>query len=167
MWELFHNEDWVLKNWWFWTVVLEKTLKSSLDNKEIKLVNLKGNQPWIHFGRTDAEAKAPILWPPDVKSQFTGKDWDAGQDWRQKEKGATEDDMVGWHHQLNGHEFEQIPGSSEGRGSRACYSPWGSQWVRHDLATKQQQKESNRSSRKRKGNLTKTRILYFHIPCFI
>ena len=125
MWELFHNEDWVLKNWWFWTVVLEKTLKSPLDNKEIKLVNLKGNQPWMHFWRTDAEAKAPILWPPDVKSLLIGKDPDAGKNWGHEEKGVTEDEMVGWHRRINGHEFEQTPGDGEGQGSLACYNPWG------------------------------------------
>ena len=90
MWELDHKEGWAVKNWCFWTVVLEKTLESPLENKEIKSVNLKGNQPWIFFGRTDAEAEAPILWPPDVKSQITGKDPDAGKDCRQEDKGMTQ-----------------------------------------------------------------------------
>ena len=108
MWELDHKEGWAPKNWCFWTVVLEKTLGSPLDCKEIKLINPNGNQPWILFGRTDAKAEAPILWPPDSKSWLTGKDPDAGKDWRQEEKGMTEDEMVGWHHRLNGHEFEQI-----------------------------------------------------------
>ena len=94
-WEVDCKEGWALKNWWFWFVVLEKTLESPLDNKEIKLVNPKGNQPWIFIGSTDAEAEAPILWPPDAKSQFIGKDRDAGKDWGQEEKGATEDKMVG------------------------------------------------------------------------
>ena len=107
-------------------VVLEKTPESPLDCKEIKPVNTKGNQPWIFIGRTDAETQALILWPPDVKSWLTGKDPDAGKDWRQ-EKGMTEDEMVGWHHWLNGHEFEQTPGDSEGQGSLACCSPWGLQ----------------------------------------
>ena len=98
MWELDHKEGWVLENWCFWMVVLEKTLESPLDCKEIKAVNPKGNQPWIFFGRTDAEAEAPILWPPDVKSWLIIKDLDAGKDWRQEEKGKTEDEMVGWHH---------------------------------------------------------------------
>ena len=91
------------KNWYFWTVVLEKTLKSPLDSKEIKPVNLKGNQPWIFIRSTDAEAKAPILWPPDVKSWLIWKDPDAGEDWGKEEKGTTEDEMAGWHHQINGH----------------------------------------------------------------
>ena len=106
MWELDHKEGWVLKNGCFWTVVLEKTLESPLDCKEIKPVNPKGNQPWIFIGRTDAEAGAPIVWPPDAKSQLTRKDPDAGKDWRQEEKGTTEDEMVGWHHWLNGHELD-------------------------------------------------------------
>ena len=94
MWELDHKEDWVLKNWYFWTVVLEKTLESSLDSKEIKLINHKGNQPWIFIERTNAEAEAPILWPPDTKSRLIGKDPDAEEDWKQKEKAAAEDEMV-------------------------------------------------------------------------
>ena len=106
MWELDHKESWVLKNWCFWTVVLEKTLKSPLDCKEIKPVYPKGNQSWIFTGRTDAEAETPIFWPPDVKNWLIRKDPDAGKDWRQEEKGTTEDEMVGWHHRLNGHEFE-------------------------------------------------------------
>ena len=112
MWELDHKEDWVLMNWCFWSVVLEKTLESPLDCTEIKSVSPKGNQPWIFIGRTDAEAEAPVLWPRDVKSGLTGKDPDAGKDWGQEKKGMTEDEMVGWHHWLNGHEFEQIPGDS-------------------------------------------------------
>ena len=107
----------------FWTVVLEKTLESPLDCKEIKPVNPEGNQSWIFIGRTDAEAEAPILWPPDVKNWFIGKDPDAGQDWRQEEKGTKEDEMVGWHHQLNGHEFEQALGVADGQGGLACCSP--------------------------------------------
>ena len=106
MWELHHKEDWVLKDWCFWTVVLEKTLESPLDCKEIQPVHPEGNQSWIFTGRTDAEAETPILWPPDVKSWLIGKDPDAGQDWRWEEKGTTEDEMVGRHHRLNGHEFE-------------------------------------------------------------
>ena len=101
MWELDNKEGWALKNWYFQTVVLEKTLESSLDSKKIKPVNRKGNQTWIFIGRTDAEA--PILWPSDVKSQLTGKDPDAEKDWRQVEKGTTEDEMFGWHHRLDGH----------------------------------------------------------------
>ena len=122
--ELDHKEGWVLKKWCFRTVGLKKTLESPLDSK-IKPVTLKGNQPWIFTGRTDAEAEAPTLWPADAKSQLIGKDPDAGKDWRQEEKGAAEDEMVGWHHWLNGHEFEQTPGDTEGQGSLACCSPWG------------------------------------------
>ena len=125
IWELNHTEGWVLKNWCFWTVVLEKTLKSPLECKEIQPVNPNGHQPWIFIGRTDAEAEASILWPPDMKSQLTGKGPDTGNDWRQEEKGTKEDEMVGWHHWLNGHEFEQVSGDGEGQGSLAYCSPWG------------------------------------------
>ena len=117
------GEGWASKNWWFWTMVLEKTFESLLDSKEIKSVNLKGNQPWLLFGRTDAKAEAPILWSPDVKSQFIGKDLDAGKDWGHEEKGLTEYEMVGWYHWLNGHEFEWTLGDGEERGSLACSSP--------------------------------------------
>ena len=106
MWELDNEESWMLKNWCFWIVVLEKILKSPLDNKEIQPVHPKGNQSWIFIGKTDAKAEAPILWPPDVMSWLIGKDPDAGKDWKQEEQGMTEDEMVGWHHQLNGDEFE-------------------------------------------------------------
>ena len=106
MCELDHKEGWVPKNWCFWTVVLEKTLESSLDYKEIKPVNPKGNQSWIFIGKPNAEAETLILWPPDAKSQLIRKDPEAGKDWRQEEKGMTEDEMAGWHHRLNGHEFE-------------------------------------------------------------
>ena len=123
--ELDHKEGWALKNWCFWTVVLEKTLDSPVDCKEIKPVNPKGNQPWIFTGRTDSEVKTPILWPPDEKKWLNGKDPDSGKDWRQEEKGMTEDEMVGWHHLLNGHEFEQAPGVGERQGSLAWCSPWG------------------------------------------
>ena len=114
MWELNHKESWVPKNWCFWLVVLEKTLESSLNCKEIQLVNPKGNQSWIFIGRTDAEAEAPILWPPNAKNWIIGKDPEAEKDWRQEEKRVTEDEMVEWHHWFNGHEFEQTPGDSEG-----------------------------------------------------
>ena len=123
MWALDHKEGWMPKNWCFWTVVLEKTLESPLDCKEIQPVSPKGNQSWIFIGRTDAEAS--ILWWPDVNSQLIKKDPDAGKDWRQEEKWTTEDEMVGWHHRLDGHEFEQAPGDGEGQGSLACCSPWG------------------------------------------
>ena len=106
MWELDYKESWAPKNWCFWTVVLEKTLQSPLDSTEIQLVHPKGNQSWIFIGRTDGEAEALILWPPDVKNWLIWKDPDAGKDWRQEENGTTEDEMVGWHHRLDGHEFE-------------------------------------------------------------
>ena len=125
MWELDHKENWALKNWCFSTVVLEKILKSPLDSKEIITVNPKGNQSWIFTGRTDAEAEAPMLCPPDAKDWLIGKDLDAGEDWRQEEKGMTEDEIVGWHHRLKGHEFEQALGVGDGSGSLACISPWG------------------------------------------
>ena len=106
VWELDHKESWALKNGCFWTVVLEKTLESPLDCNEVQPVHPKGNQAWLFIGRTDAEAETPILWPPDAKNWFIWKDPDAGKDWRREEKGTTEDEMIGWHHWLNGHEFE-------------------------------------------------------------
>ena len=121
MWELDCEESWALKNWCFWTVVLEKTLENPLGCKEIKLVNCKGSQPWIFIGRTDAETT--IFWPPD-ENWLIWKEPDAGKDWRREEKGMTEDEMVGWHHRLDGHEFEQAPGVGDGQGSLACCSPW-------------------------------------------
>ena len=107
-----------------WTVVLEKTLESPLDSTEIKLVNPKGNQSWIFIGRTDAEAETPILWPPNVKNWVVGKDPDAGKDWSRRRR-TTEDEMIGWHHRLNGHKFEQALGVYDGQGSLVCCSPWG------------------------------------------
>ena len=106
MWELDFKESWAPKNWCFWTIVLEKTLESPLDCKEIQPVHPKGDQSWMFIGRTDAKAKTPILWPPDEKSQLIWKDLDAEKDWGQEEKGTTEDEMVGRHHRLNRHEFE-------------------------------------------------------------
>ena len=135
-------ESWTIKkaeHWrigWFWTVVLEKILESSLDCKEIKLVNSKGNQSWIFIGRTDAEAETPIFWPPDTKNWLNGKDPDAGKDWSQEENGMTEDEMVGWHHQLNGREFEQALGVGDRQGSLAAAihgvaksQTWLSNWI--------------------------------------
>ena len=119
------SECWLPKNWCFQIVVLEKTLESPSDSKEIKPVNPKGNQPWIFIGKTDAET--PMLWPPDVNSRLIGKDPDAGKDWKWEEKGVTEDEMVGWHYQLNGHEFEQTLGNSEGQRNLVHCSPWGSE----------------------------------------
>ena len=135
-WDL-NQESWVPKNWYFWTVVLEKTCKSPLDCKEIKPVNPKGNHSWIFIERTDAEAETPVLWPPDMKNWLLGKDPDAGKDWRQEEKGTTEGggrrqeekrttyEMVGWHHQLDGHELQQALGVGDRQGSLPCCSPWG------------------------------------------
>ena len=114
----------VAKNWCFWPVVLGKALERTWGCKEIQPVHPKGNQSWIFIGRTDAEAETPVLWPPDVKNWLIWKDPDAGKDWRQ-EKQTTEDEMVGWHHRLNGHEFEQAVGIGDGQGSLACCSPWG------------------------------------------
>ena len=125
IWELDHKEGWALKNWCFLTVVLEKTLESPLDRKEIQPVNPKGNQPWILFERTYVEAEVPMLWPPDAKSQLTRKHPDAGKDWRQEEKRVTEDEMVGWYQWLNGHDFEQNTGDTEGQGSLVCCRPQG------------------------------------------
>ena len=125
MWELNHKESWVLKNWCFWTVVLEKTLESPLDCKEIQPVHPKGEQSWVFIGRTDVEAETPILWPPHVKSWLIGKDPNAGKDWRQREKRVAEDKMAGDHHWFNEHQLGQTPGNSEGQGGLTYCSPQG------------------------------------------
>ena len=125
MWELDYKESWVLKNWCFWTVVLEKTLQSPLDHKEIQPVHPKGDQSWVFIERTDAEAETPILGPPHAKSWLIGKDPDAGKDWGQEEKGMTEDEMAGWHHRLDGHGFGWAPGDGDGQGGLVCYGSWG------------------------------------------
>ena len=125
LWELDSKKSWALKNWYLQTAVLEKTLESLLDTKEIKPVSPKANQPWTFTGRTDAEAEDSILWLTYVKSWLTGKDPDAGKDWRQEEKGTTENEMVGWHHWVNGLEFEQALGDGYGQWSLACCSPRG------------------------------------------
>ena len=119
------RENWALKNWCFWSMVLEKILESPSDWKEFKPVNPKGNQPSIFTGRTYAKAETSILWPLDVKNGLIGKDPDAGKDWRQEEKGTTEDEMIGWHHGLSGHEFEQALRLCDGQWGLACCSPWG------------------------------------------
>ena len=124
MWELDYKESWVLKNWCFCTVVLGKTLESPLDCKEIQPVHPKGGQSWMFIGRTHVEAETLKLWSPDAKSWLIGKDPDAGKDWMQEEKLMTEDKMVGWHHQLDGHEFEQAPGVGDGQGCLVCCDPW-------------------------------------------
>ena len=139
IWELDHKEGWALKNWCFLTLVLEKTLESPLDFREIKSVNSKGNQPWKFIRRTDAKAEAPALLPPDAKSLLIRKDPDAGKNRRQEEKRITEDKMVGWHHWVNGHESEQASGNGAGQGSLVCCSPWGrkesdkTEWLNNNI----------------------------------
>ena len=125
MWELDHKESWLLKNWCFWTVVLDKTLESPLDCKEIQPVHSEGVQPWDFFGSNDAKAETPVLWPPHAKSWLIGKDSDARRNWGQEEKGTTEDDMAGWHHWLNGCESEWTLGVGDGQGGLACCDSWG------------------------------------------
>ena len=120
-----YTESWAPKNWCFWTMVLEKTFESPLDCKEIQPVHPKGDQSWVFIGRTDVEAETSILWPPDVKSWLIWKDPDAGKDWEREEKGTTEDEMVGWHHQLNGHGFGWSPGAGDGQVGLACCGSWG------------------------------------------
>ena len=152
---MYRCESWTItesgpKNWCFWTVVLKKTLERPLDCK-IKPVNPKGNQPWEFTGRTDAEAKASKLGPPDAKGRLIGKNHDAGKDWGQEEKGMTEDEMVGWHRWLDGREFEQTPGVGERQGSLACCSPWVCKKVRHDSVIEQQQNRVRRENQKCKS----------------
>ena len=134
MWELYYEESWGLKNCCFWTVVLEKTLENPLDCKEIQPIHSKGDQSWVFFGRTDAEAETPVLWPPHRISWLIGKDSDAGRDWRQEEKGMTDDEMAGWHHRLDGHEFGWTRECRwTGRPGVLQFIGW--QRVRHDWAT--------------------------------
>ena len=125
MWELDCEESWALKNWCFWTVVLEKTLESPLDCKEIQTVHSKGDQSWVFFGKNDAKVETPVLWPPRVKSWLIGKDSDAGRVWGQEEKGTKEDEMAGWHYWLDGHEFGWTPEVGDGQGGQACCDSWG------------------------------------------
>ena len=120
-----YKESWALKNGCFWIVVLEKTLESPMDCKEIQPLHPKGNKSWIFIGRSDAKTEAPILWPPDAKKQLIRKEPNAGKDWGKEEKGMTEDEMVGWHHRLYRREFEQALWDGEGQGSLVCCSPWG------------------------------------------
>ena len=164
MWELDHKESWASKNWCLRIVVLEKIPESPLGNKEIKPVNPKGNQPWILFGRTEAEAEALILWPPDAKNWFIGKVSDVGKDWRQEAKGMTEDEMVGWHHWLSGHEFEQALGAGDGQGSLAYCSPWGLK----ELDTTEQLYWNERWAKVSDGILISESPMWvkmLHIPC--
>ena len=125
MWELDCEESWAPKNWCFWIVVLEKTLESPLDCKEIQSVHSEGDEPWDFIGRNDAKAETPVLWPPHMKSWLIGKNSDAWRDWGQEEKGTTEDEMAGWHHGLDGRESEWTPGDGDGRGGLACCDSWG------------------------------------------
>ena len=125
MWELDCEEGWEPKNWCFWTVVLEKTLESPLDCKEIQSVHSEGDQPWDFFEGDDAKAETPVLWPPDEKNWLIGKDSDAERDWGQEEKGTTEEEMAGWYHQLDGLDFEWTLGDGDGQGGLACYDSWG------------------------------------------
>ena len=133
MWELDYKESWMPKNWCFWTVVLEKTFESPWDYKEIQPIHSEEDQSWVFIGRTDVEAETPILWPPDAKRWLIWKDPDAGKDWGQEEKGTTEDEMIGWHHWLDGHGFGWTPGVCDGQGGLACYDSWGpkesEQWL--------------------------------------
>ena len=135
MWELDYKESWAPKTWWFWTLVLEKTLENPLDYKKIQPVLTKGNQYWIFIGIADAEAETPILWPPDAKNWLVWKDPDAGKDWRQEEKGRTEDKMIGWLHWLDGHECEQASRSWWWTGRPNVLQSMGSQWVGHYWVT--------------------------------
>ena len=125
MWELDHKEVWAPKSWCFWTVMLEKTLESPLDCEEIQLVHPKGNESWIFIGKTDVEAETQVLWLPDAKSWLIWKDPAAGRDWRQEEKGSTEDDMAEWHHRLDAHEYGWTLGVDDGQGGLACCNSWG------------------------------------------
>ena len=129
MWELDGEECWVLKNWCFWTLVLEKTLETPLDCKKIQPVHPKGDQTWVFIGRTDVESETPILWPSHAKNWLIWKDPDAGKDWGQEEKGMTENEMVGWHHRLNGHGFGWTPGVGDGQGGLACYNSRLRDWT--------------------------------------
>ena len=142
MWELDYKESRALKNWCFWTVVLEKTLESPLDCKEIQPVHPKGDQTCVFIGRTDVKAETPILWPPDAESWLIWKDPDAGKDWGQEEKGTTEDEMAGWHHWLDGHGSGWTLGDGDGQGGLACWGSWGCR-VGHDWATELNLKEED------------------------
>ena len=151
MWELDCEESWAQKNWYFWTVMLEKTLESPLDCKEIQPVHSEGDQPWVFFGRNDAKAETPVLRPPHAKSWLIGKDSDVGRDWGQEEKGTIEDEMAGWYHWLDGREFEWTPGVGDGQGGLACCSSWG-------------RKESNTTERL---NWTDTYLASYSAHCIL
>ena len=172
MWELDYKEGWAPKNWCFWTVVLEKTLESPLDYKEIQPVHRKGDQSWVFIGRTDFEAETPIFWPPDVKSWLIWKDIDAGRDWGQEEKRTTEDKMVGWHHWLNGHGFGWTPGVGDGQGGLECCNSWGHKesdtteqlnWTEKKQAIKPQKYSGNISvyQEMNKANMKRLHTIWF------
>ena len=156
MWELDHKKGWALKNWCFWTVVLEKTLEGPLGCNEIKPVNPKGNQSWIFIGRTEAET--PTIWPPDAKNWLIGKDLMWGKTEGSLEKGMTEDKMVEWHHQFDGHEFDKTVGDTKGQGSLACCSPWGhresgtTEWLNNNLQAFGITEEKRRSRKNIRNN---------------
>ena len=147
MWELDCEESWVPKNWCFWTVVLEKTLESPLDCKEIQPVHSEGDQPWDFFGRNDAKAETPVLWPPHEKGWLIGKDSDAGRDWGQEEKGTTEDEMAGWHHWLDIHESEWTPGDGDGQRGLVCCDSRGRKETQLSDWTELQRISSSSSSK--------------------
>ena len=157
--ELDCEESWARQNWCFWTVVLEKTLETPLDCKVIQPVYPKAKQSWIFIGRTDAEDETPILWPPDAKSWLIGIDLDAGKDWKQEEKGKTEDEMFGWHHQLDGHEFEQAAWVGDGQERLVCCSPWN----RRESDTTEQRNWLT-FSRSHRVNQKKTWICFYQLP---
>ena len=172
LWEWDHKESWALKNWCFRTVVMEKTLESPLDCKEIKPVHPKGDQSWVFIGRTDAEAESLILWLLDGKNWFIGEDPDAGKGWGQKETGATEDEMVGWHHWLNQHEFEQTQGEwRTGKLGVLQFRVWrtgklgvlGSQRAGHDLATEQQKQEKTEKEKLEPASTSNSQSFYIYI----
>ena len=161
MWELDSKESWVPKNWCFWTVVLEKTLESLLACKEIQPVHSEGDQPWDFFGRKDAKAEIPVLWPPHAKSWLIGKDSDAGRDWGQEEKGMTENEMAGWHHWLDGCESEWTPGVGDGQRRLACCDSWGR---KESDTTERLNWTEMRKGRKLKRSL---QMIYFYFPLYI
>ena len=161
MCELDYKKSWALKNWCSWTVVLQKTLESPLDYKKIQLGSPKGNQSWIFIGRTDAEAETPILWAPDGKNWLIWKDHDVGEDWRQEDKRTTEDEMVGWYHQLDGLEFEQALGVVDGQGGLVCCGSWGCT-VGHDGGT-----ELTDGSHMAGGFFTAWATREAHVPCYL
>ena len=168
MWELDYKESWGLKNWWLGEeLVLEKNFESPLNCKEMKSVNPKGNQSWTFIGRTDVEAEARILWPPDAINWLIGKDPDIGKDWRQEEKGMSKHVMVGWHHRFHGHEFEQTSGVGDGQGNLVCCSPWGrkeldttelTDWVVISNETRVQRSEKRRGRGQRDSRQNSDRL---------